>query len=150
MRYRYPLNTRVFPFLQSAPPIQPVQPRSTKSVLNRHHAADFSLNLWTPTFFLTFLDGVLCPTLHPDNLSSHKVVGVRQHIEACEAEPLYLPPDSPLEFPREGLGPSSSRSSVNSMLEPPMFSIRSPRKHLAKSHLPTRVHGSDSASKVYS
>jgi transposase len=51
--------------------------------------------------FLTFLDEVLCPALQPgdvvilDNLSSHKVDGVRQRIERCQAELLYLPPYSP-------------------------------------------------------
>lgn len=51
--------------------------------------------------FLAFLDEVLCPALRPgdvvvmDNLSSHKVDGVRQRIEARHAELLYLPPYSP-------------------------------------------------------
>ena len=51
--------------------------------------------------FLTFLDEVLCPALQPgdlvvmDNLSSHKVDGVRERIERCQAELLYLPPYSP-------------------------------------------------------
>ena len=51
--------------------------------------------------FLAFLDEVLCPALHPgdvvvmDNLSSHKVDGVRKRIETCQAELLYLPPYSP-------------------------------------------------------
>jgi transposase len=51
--------------------------------------------------FLTYLDEVLCPQLRPgdvvvmDNLSSHKVDGVRKRIEACKAELLYLPPYSP-------------------------------------------------------
>jgi transposase len=41
------------------------------------------------------------PTLHPgnivvmDNLATHKVVGVRQAVEACGAELRYLPPYSP-------------------------------------------------------
>jgi transposase len=30
-----------------------------------------------------------------DNLSAHKVYGVRRHIEACGASLLYLPPYSP-------------------------------------------------------
>jgi len=48
-----------------------------------------------------FLDHVLCPQLRPgdvvvmDNLSSHKVKGVRERIEAAGAELLYLPPYSP-------------------------------------------------------
>jgi len=51
--------------------------------------------------FLAYLDHVLCPTLRPgnvvvmDNLSSHKVTGVRERIEAAGAELLYLPPYSP-------------------------------------------------------
>lgn len=51
--------------------------------------------------FLAYLEQVLCPRLKPgdvvvmDNLSSHKVVGVRELIEAAGAELLYLPPYSP-------------------------------------------------------
>ena len=51
--------------------------------------------------FLAYLDHVLCPALRPgdvvvmDNLSSHKVAGVRERIEAVGAEPLYRPPYSP-------------------------------------------------------
>jgi transposase len=51
--------------------------------------------------FLAYLDHVLCPALRPgdvvvmDNLSSHKVPGVRERIEAAGAELLYLPPYSP-------------------------------------------------------
>jgi transposase len=47
------------------------------------------------------LDEVLCPKLRPgdvvvmDNLSSHKVQGVRERIEAAGAQLLYLPPYSP-------------------------------------------------------
>ena len=50
---------------------------------------------------LAYLDDVLCPKLKPghvvvmDNLSAHKVDGVRQRIEACGASLLYLPPYSP-------------------------------------------------------
>jgi transposase len=51
--------------------------------------------------YLAYLDEVLCPRLRPghvvvmDNLSAHKVDGVRQRIEACGASLLYLPPYSP-------------------------------------------------------
>jgi transposase len=51
--------------------------------------------------FLAYLDHVLCPKLRPgdvvvmDNLSSHKVHGVRERIAAAGAELLYLPPYSP-------------------------------------------------------
>lgn len=51
--------------------------------------------------FLAFLDDVLCPKLKPgdvlimDNLSTHKVHGVRQRVEAVGARLLYLPPYSP-------------------------------------------------------
>jgi transposase len=51
--------------------------------------------------FLAYLDQMLCPKLRPghvvvmDNLSAHKVDGVRQRIEARGASVLYLPPYSP-------------------------------------------------------
>jgi transposase len=51
--------------------------------------------------FLTYVEQVLCPALRPgdvvvmDNLSSHKVDGVRTRIERAGAELLYLPPYSP-------------------------------------------------------
>jgi transposase len=71
----------------------------------------FSLRGWTGVMtveaatdaevFLAYLDSVLCPQLEPgdvvvmDNLSTHKVEGVQQRIQACGAELLYLPPYSP-------------------------------------------------------
>jgi transposase len=51
--------------------------------------------------FLAYVEQVLCPALQPgdvvvmDNLSSHKVSGVRKLIAAAGAEVLYLPPYSP-------------------------------------------------------
>jgi transposase len=51
--------------------------------------------------FLKYVQEFLCPTLTPgaivimDNLSSHKVAGVREAIEATGAELRYLPPYSP-------------------------------------------------------
>jgi transposase len=51
--------------------------------------------------FLAYVEQFLAPTLSPgdivilDNLSSHKVAGVRQTIEATGAKLLYLPPYSP-------------------------------------------------------
>ena len=60
--------------------------------------------------FLAYLDEVLCPNLRPgdvvvmDNLSSHKVDGVRQRIEAAGAQLLYLPPYSPDLNPIEKAG----------------------------------------------
>ena len=51
--------------------------------------------------FLAYVEHVLSPVLKPgdvvvmDNLSAHKVDGVRQMIEAAGAELLYLPPYSP-------------------------------------------------------
>jgi transposase len=51
--------------------------------------------------FLAWVEQHLAPTLRPgdivvmDNLSSHKVKGVRQAIEAAGAELRYLPPYSP-------------------------------------------------------
>jgi len=51
--------------------------------------------------FLAYIEQMLAPALRPgdlvvlDNLSSHKIVGVRQAIEARGASLLYLPPYSP-------------------------------------------------------
>lgn len=51
--------------------------------------------------FLAWIEQHLAPTLRPgdvvvmDNLSSHKVAGVREAIEATGAEVRYLPPYSP-------------------------------------------------------
>lgn len=51
--------------------------------------------------FLAYVEHILCPALNPgdvvvmDNLSSHKIKGVRQLIEKAGAEVLYLPPYSP-------------------------------------------------------
>jgi transposase len=51
--------------------------------------------------FMAYVDKFLCPAIRPgdvvvmDNLSSHKVQGVRERIEAAGAELLYLPPYSP-------------------------------------------------------
>ena len=51
--------------------------------------------------FLAYVEQVLAPTLTSgdivvmDNLSSHKVAGVRKAIEAAGARLLYLPPYSP-------------------------------------------------------
>lgn len=63
-----------------------------------------SMTVESPTdgdVFLAYLDQVLCPALRPgqvvvmDNLSAHKVEGVRQRIAAAGARLLYLPPYSP-------------------------------------------------------
>jgi transposase len=51
--------------------------------------------------FTAYVQQVLAPTLRPgeivimDNLGAHKVEGIRQAIEACGAQVLYLPPYSP-------------------------------------------------------
>jgi transposase len=51
--------------------------------------------------FRAFITQVLCPTLTAgdvvvmDNLSAHKVVGIREAIEGCGARVVYLPPYSP-------------------------------------------------------
>jgi transposase len=59
--------------------------------------------------FLAYVEQVLVPSLRPgdivvmDNLSAHKVPGVRQAIEAAGAKLLYLPPYSPDFNPIEQL-----------------------------------------------
>jgi transposase len=52
-------------------------------------------------YFLAYVEQILLPTLRKgeivvlDNLSSHKVAGVKELIESAGAEVLYLPPYSP-------------------------------------------------------
>ena len=59
--------------------------------------------------FLAYVEQVLAPSLQPgdivvlDNLSAHKVTGIRQAIEAAGARLLYLPPYSPDFNPIEQL-----------------------------------------------
>ena len=59
--------------------------------------------------FLAYLRHFLCPTLKPgdiviaDNLSSHKVAGVEEAIEAAGATIRFLPPYSPDLNPIEKL-----------------------------------------------
>ena len=59
--------------------------------------------------FLAYVEQILAPTLKPgdvvilDNLSAHKVAGVREVIEATGASLLYLPPYSPDFNPIEQL-----------------------------------------------
>jgi hypothetical protein len=63
--------------------------------------------------FLIYVEKVLVPTLSRDdtviidNLSSHKVAGVREAIEAVGAKLIYLPPYSPDLNPIELPSPSS-------------------------------------------
>jgi transposase len=51
--------------------------------------------------FSAYVEQVLCATLRHgdvlilDNLSAHKVTGIRESVEACGAKRLYLPPYSP-------------------------------------------------------
>lgn len=58
-------------------------------------------NAMTGAAFLTYIETQLCPTLKQgdiviaDNLSSHKVAGIRELVEAKGARILYLPPYSP-------------------------------------------------------
>jgi transposase len=57
--------------------------------------------------FRAYVEQVLVPTLVPgdivvmDNLSTHKVSGIRETIEAAAAQLLYLPPYSPDYSPIE-------------------------------------------------
>ena len=76
-----------------------------------------SMTIESPTdgdVFLAFLEQVLGPRLEPghvvilDNLSAHKVEGVRSIVESRGAHLLYLPPYSPDFTPSNKPGPSSS------------------------------------------
>ena len=72
------------------------------AISTRGMIATMTIEAATDTeIFMAYLDEVLCPNLRPgdvavmDNLSSHKVKGVRERIEAAGAQLLYLPPYSP-------------------------------------------------------
>lgn len=63
-----------------------------------------SMTIESPTdgdVFFAFVEQVLAPRLEPghvvilDNLAAHKVPGIRELIENCGAQLLYLPPYSP-------------------------------------------------------
>src|SRR5208337_1644174 len=77
--------------------------------------------------FLAYLDHVLCPKLRPgdvvvmDNLSAHKVKGVRERIEAVGAGLLYALPASLLARPkphRKGLGQAQATVALGPSTEP--------------------------------
>jgi len=74
--------------------------------------------------FLAYLDAVLCPCLRPgqiviaDNLSAHKVDGVRERIETAGATLLYLPPYWPTSIPSRKHGPKSNSTSARPRLAP--------------------------------
>jgi hypothetical protein len=65
--------------------------------------------------FRAYVEQVLVPTLAAgdvvvmDNLSSHKVSGIREAIEAAGADLLYLPPFRPITPPSKTAGQSSKR-----------------------------------------
>ena len=98
--------------------------------------------------FLAYLDQVLCPKLRAghvvvmDNLSAHKVEGVRERIEAWGASVLYLPPYSPDLNPIERRGPNSNRGSEPWAQEQKQPSTRASRSYSHPSRLKTRQHGS--------
>jgi transposase len=62
--------------------------------------------------FLGYVEQALVPELRPrdivimDNLSAHKVHGVRQTIEAAGANLCYLPPYRPTSIPSKWPSPS--------------------------------------------
>ena len=65
---------------------------------------DAAMTIASPTdgdVFAAYVEQALCPKLQPgdvvilDNLSAHKVVGIRERIEARGAQLIYLPPYSP-------------------------------------------------------
>ena len=78
--------------------------------------------------FLAYLDPVLCPALKPgdvvvmDNLSSHKVAGVRERIEKAGAEILICRPTRPISTPSKRPGPNSNSNSAQPRQEPPPHS----------------------------
>jgi len=67
----------------------------------RHGCGHYRRSGHDGEIFRAYVEQVLCPRLRPgdvvvmDNLSAHKVRGIRERIEAQGAELLYLPPYSP-------------------------------------------------------
>ena len=105
--------------------------------------------------FLAYVRQFLCPTLRPgdivilDNLSSHKVAGVKQAIAAAGATLIYLPPYSPDLNPIEKAWAKLNNCFAQPSLEPKKHSIR-PSPTLSLTSLPEmHRHGSDSPPKVY-
>ncbi len=105
--------------------------------------------------FLAFLDHVLCPKLLPgqivimDNLSSHKVAGVRERIEDAGASLLYLPPYSPDLNPIEKAWAKLKQQLRALRQEQPPHSTRpSPNFYPPSGHR-TQPHGSDSHYTLY-
>ena len=66
--------------------------------------------------FTSFIENVLVPALRPgmvvvmDNLPAHKIVAVRQAIEAARCRLVYLPPYSPDFSPIENIGSKVKQS----------------------------------------
>ena len=75
--------------------------------------------------FLAYIEQILVPTLHPgdiviaDNLSAHKVAGVRQAIERVGATLCYLPPDSTVRTVRTSIPLNSASRSSKPSCAPP-------------------------------
>jgi hypothetical protein len=99
--------------------------------------------------FLAYLDHVLCPELRAgdvvvmDNLSSHKVEGVRERIEQAGAELLYLRPTRPTSTPSRKPGPNSNSSSAPQRQERHTHSTRPSQNYFPPSAHKTQQHGSD-------
>ena len=74
--------------------------------------------------FLAYVEQILAPSLGPgdvvvmDNLSAHKVPGVREAIEATGANLLYLPPSRPTSIRSSSSSPNSKRSSARPPSDP--------------------------------
>jgi transposase len=106
--------------------------------------------------FLAYLDHVLCPVLRPgnvvvmDNLSSHKVAGVRERIAAVGAELLYLPPYSPDLNPIEKAWAKLKQLLRSARPEPLRHSTRRSLNCYPTSDHKTPKHGSEHLFMLYS
>jgi len=105
--------------------------------------------------FLAYLEHALCPRLKTgdvvvmDNLSSHKVAGVRELIQAAGAELLYLPPYSPDSIPSKSAGPNSNRRFAPPKPAPSMPSNKPSPRPSHPSHPATPKPGSITAVTIY-
>jgi hypothetical protein len=106
--------------------------------------------------FLAYLDHVLCPALKPgdvvvmDNLSSHKVPGVRERLVAVGAEVLYLPPTPQTSTPSRRPGPNSNNSCETPKQEQHWRWNKPSLNSSPASARKTLKHGLDSPSTLYS
>jgi hypothetical protein len=106
--------------------------------------------------FLAYLDHVLCPALKAgdvvvmDNLSSHKVAGVRDRIQAVGGGTLSAPRTRPTSIPSGRPGPNSNSYCETPKQEQHRRLTKPSQNSSSASAYKTLKRGSDSHSMLYS